>query len=92
MLPRLRNGLLVSLLVASVLGSALAGIWAKHQARRLFVDLETLVAERDQLEMDWGRLQIEQSTWANHSRVEQLAREQMSMRTPRGADVRLVVQ
>lgn len=92
MSPQLRNGLLVTLLVAAVLGSALAGIWAKHQARRQFVELESLYAERDQLEMDWGRLQIEQSTWANHSRVEQLAREQMSMRTPQGADVRLVVQ
>jgi len=90
--PVLRNMLLTSLLVLAVLGSALSAVYAKHQARKLFVELDTLVNERDQLEMDWGRLQIEQSTWANHSRVEQLAREQLSMRSPEPGDIKLVVQ
>ncbi|MCE7902063.1 MAG: cell division protein FtsL, partial [Gammaproteobacteria bacterium PRO9] len=46
--------------------------------------------ERDHLEMDWGRLQIEQSTQGNHARVERLAREELSMRAPTRQDMELV--
>ena len=85
-----RNGWLVTGLVVAVTASAIAAIYARHQARKSFVEFQALVAERDRLEMDWGRLQIEQSTWANHGRVEQLARERMSLRTPGPADMQLV--
>ncbi len=88
--PVARNGWLVTTLVLAVVVSAIAAIYARHQARKSFVEFQALVAERDRLEMDWGRLQIEHSTWANHSRVEQLARDRMSLRTPGPADMQLV--
>ena len=80
-------GLACAVLVASV-----ASVYAKHKSRKLFVELQALVVERDRLEMDWGRLQIEQSTQANHARVERLARERLEMRTPTGDDVKLVAR
>ena len=64
----------------SVVASALVLVEAKHTARKLFAELQQLEAERDQLDIDWGRLQIEQSTWATHGRVERLAREKLDMR------------
>ena len=67
-------------LAVAVLVSALASVYAKHQSRKLFVELQSLVADRDRLEIDWSRLQIEQSTLANHARVESIARERLSMR------------
>ncbi len=67
------------LLLAAVITSAVAVVYARHETRKLFTELQTLTTERDRLEMDWGRLQIEQSTWSSHARVERLAREQMGM-------------
>ena len=53
--------------------SAIALVYTKHESRKLFVELEALTHERDRLNIEWGQLQIEQSTWAQHARIEQVA-------------------
>lgn len=78
------------LLLVVVIGSALAVIYAKHQSRLLFGDLQVLQAERDRLNIEWGRLQLEQSAWATHSRVEKLARERLNMMVPNPETVVIV--
>ncbi len=92
MTPAQRARAVFASLAVAVLISALASVYAKHQSRKLFVEVQGLVAERDHLEMDWGRLQIEQSTQANHARVESIARERLSMHTPTPDDVKLVAR
>ncbi len=92
MTPAQRSRAVFAALACAVLVSALAGVYAKHKSRKLFVELQGLVVERDRLEMDWGRLQIEQSTQGNHARVERLAREQLDMRAPTREDVKLVAR
>jgi cell division protein FtsL len=82
--------ILCTLLTAAVLVSAIGCVYSKHQSRKLFTELQGLIAERDRLDVDWGRLQIEQSTWSTHARVERLARKQMRMRTPRPGEILLV--
>ena len=62
--------------------SALALIKTKHEARKLFVELETLTDERDELNIEWGQLQIEQSTWAQHARIEQVATDDLALVRP----------
>ena len=52
--------------------SAMALIYTKHESRKLFVELEALTTERDELNIEWGQLQIEQSTWATHARIERV--------------------
>ncbi len=77
------------ILGALVIVSALAVVDAQHQSRTLFVELQALEAEAAELETDWGRLQLEQSTWATHGRIERVAREELDMRLPEfdGAEV-----
>ncbi len=75
--------------VASVVTS-IACVYARHESRKLFTELQHLTAERDRLEVDWGRLQIEQSTWSTHSRVEEQARRKMQMRNPEPAEIRVI--
>jgi cell division protein FtsL len=82
--------LLGGLLVFATLVSAIAVVFARHEARRLFVDLQQLNAERDRLNIEWGRLQIEHSTLANPGRIEQIARERLQMREPDPAAVVIV--
>jgi len=79
----------ILLLAAAVTASGIWVIDAKHHARQLFVELEELNREQDQLQIDWGRLQIEQSTWATHPRIEALARERLHLTNP--VDDQLIV-
>lgn len=53
----------------------------------MFIQLQDLQQERDQLKTEWGRLQLEQGAWATHGRVERIARERLEMRIPRQGDV-----
>ena len=67
--------------------SALALVYTKHESRKLFVELEALTHERDQLNIEWGQLQIEQSTWAQHARIEQVATEDLSLVRPEATEI-----
>ncbi len=61
---------------------ALAVVTARHQARKSFVELQSLERQGRELDIEWGRLQLEQSTWAMHSRIEQIAQKQLAMAEP----------
>lgn len=81
---------LVAALWCAVLASAAGVVYVKHEARTLFVSLEKLSAERDRLNIEWGRLQLEQSAWSAHAFVEQVANRQLKMTIPTATDVRIV--
>ncbi len=80
------------LFLVAVIVTAIACIYARHESRKQFTELQALTEERDRLEVEWGRLQIEQSAWSTHARVEQLARKKMKMRNPVAMEVTTVVQ
>lgn len=80
----------VALLWALLFASAIAVVWSKHQARSLFIQLQTLHGERDALDIEWGQLKLEQSAWATHGRVEQTARVDLRMVIPRPEEIRIV--
>jgi len=84
--------ILLPLLWLSVLVSAAGVIYTKHRARSLFVELQTLNRERDQLETEWGQLQLEQSAWSTHGFVERVANAKLAMDIPAPADVKIVRQ
>src|SRR3569833_1511684 len=62
-----------------VIISALGAVYAKHQTRKLFVELQGLHKARDDMDIDWGQLQLEQSTWATHGRIEDVANAKLGM-------------
>jgi len=76
------------LLLTLVLGSALTVIYVKHQSQVLFADLRSVQKQQDQQIIEWGRLQLQNSTLATHSNVESRARKDLKMRLPQ--DVELV--
>jgi len=73
-----------------LLGSGMGVVYVKHRSRMLSIELDQLEVNRDQLNIEWSRLQLEQSTWNNHGRVEQVANSQMGMVLPEASDVKLV--
>ena len=81
-MSRFTVALAVALLWVLTLGSAAGAIWCKHRARELFVDLEALNARRDNLDIEWGQLQLEQSAWSSHAFVERVASTRLHMAQP----------
>jgi cell division protein FtsL len=79
--------LLVFVFAVVCVMSAMALVYTKHESRKLFVELEQLSHERDELNIEWGQLQIEQSTWAQHARIEQVATDDLALVRPDTAEI-----
>ncbi|MCS6785676.1 MAG: cell division protein FtsL [Thiobacillaceae bacterium] len=84
---RLRLNLILALLL---IACALAVVAARHQARKLYVELQAAQREARELDIEWGRLLLEQSTWAMHSRIELVARHHLHMAAPEPARIVLL--
>lgn len=69
-----------AILILAVMVSAIGVIYAKHRNRMLYVELTRLQQQQDEFNVEWGRLQLEQSTWATHGRIETVARNKLGMR------------
>ena len=82
--------LAIPLLWAAALASAAGAIYSKHRARELFVELERLNVKRDNLEIEWGQLQLEQSAWSAHAFVERVATTRLQMMSPDPVRTRVV--
>lgn len=80
------NTLLILILVAC----ALSVVTSQHKARKLFVELEKEQELARQLAVEWGQLQLEQSTWAMHTRIEKIAAGQLHMQVPDASRVQVV--
>lgn len=72
----------LSALLLATLVTAIGVVYARQQSRIAFVELTRLGNERDDLNFEFGRLQLEQATWAENNRVEQIARSKLGMVSP----------
>ncbi|WP_017460222.1 cell division protein FtsL [Dyella ginsengisoli] len=77
-------------LLSLVLLSALGVVWTRHESRVLFVQLTTLQNQRDALNVEYGRLELEQATWAEPRRIDEEARSKLGMVAPAPQDIQLV--
>jgi cell division protein FtsL len=73
------------ILLLIVVFCALGVVTSQHRARKLFQGLEAEQERARQLDVEYGQLQLEMSTWANHPRIEKIARERLRMVTPNSA-------
>lgn len=78
------------LLLAALVACALSLVTSRHQARELFVELERAQSLARGFDVEYGQLQLEQSTWAVPARVEKIAREQLRMQLPGPGRVQVV--
>lgn len=77
-------------LLAILIGCALAVVTSQHKARKLYVELQKEQELAKQVDVEWGQLQLEQGTWAMHGRVEKIATEQLNMRVPPSSRIQVV--
>jgi cell division protein FtsL len=88
-MPRNSNGLNLLLLVAVVV-CALSVVTSQHKARKLYIGLQKEKEHAQQMEVEWGQLQLEQSTLAAPARVERIAVQQLQMQFPQSGQIRFI--
>jgi len=77
-------------LLLVVIVSALSVVTSQNKARKLFAELQKENERAQQMEVEWGQLQLEQSTWAMSARVEKIAVNQLKMQLPEGHQIRFI--
>ena len=81
----------ILLLVFTVVVSAVSVVQTQHVSRKVFMEIEQLKKDRDLLNEEWGRLQLEQSTWALDERVERTVKEELGMYVPENGSLVFLV-
>ena len=82
----LRAFVIVVLLLA-IMASGIAVVYARQQHRQAYIELNRLVKQRDESNLEFSRLQLEQATWAETNRIEQVATQRLGMVSPQGDNV-----
>jgi len=77
-------------LAVALFVSALATVYVQHYRRMQFVELRVLERERDAMQVEWGQLKLEQSTWATHERIERLALKKLDLHMPPAEEIVLI--
>ena len=78
------------MLLVAVVASALGVVWTRHESRVLFVNLTALQNQRDELNIEYGKLKLKQATYGEPRRIDDEARQKLGMVTPRPQDIRLL--
>jgi len=81
------NFILFFTLIAVCLGV----ITSQHKARKLYFELEQQEELSKKFETEYEQLQLEQSTWAMHSRVEELATKKLQMQVPDAKRIQVIL-
>ena len=79
-----------TLLFAAVVLCALSVVTSQHKARKLFIELQKEKTQAQQMDVEWGQLQLEQSTWAAPARVEAVAVQKLQMQLPKNGQVQFI--
>ena len=80
----------VFILLLAVIASSVGVVYAKHQGRKLFIELQSLAAERDRMDIEWGQLQLEQGTLTTHGQIESAARDRLGMVNPAAGNLVMI--
>ena len=82
----LRN-FVITVLLFAIVTSGIAVVYARQQHRQAYIELNRLVKQRDEVNLEFSRLQLEQATWAETNRIEQVATQRLGMISPQGDSV-----
>ncbi|MBI2802576.1 MAG: cell division protein FtsL [Gammaproteobacteria bacterium] len=78
----------LAVLGGAIFASALQVVLTRYQTRQLFVELQDLKKQKDDLDNEWSQLLLEQGTWGTHARVEEIARGKLDMTIPEPTEIR----
>jgi cell division protein FtsL len=78
------------ILLTAIIATSLAVVYSRHQDRKLFIELQALGYDKDAMDVEYGQLQLEQSTLTTHGKVEQAARTRLGMVNPSPQQVQII--
>ena len=78
-----KQGLIVFVLFILTFVSAVSVVFVTYYQRKLFVSLQSLQQKKDKMNIEWGKLQLEENTWSTTSRIEKVATKQLNMQVPK---------
>ena len=78
------------ILLVAIIATSLAVVYSRHQDRKLFIELQALGYDKDAMDVEYGQLQLEQSTLTTHGKVEQAARTRLGMVNPSPQQVQII--
>lgn len=81
---------MLGVLTVTVILTAILVVGLRHEGRALFTQLQSLQSQRDALNIEWGKLLLEEGAWSEHRRVETLAHRRLGMATPDPRDIVIV--
>ncbi len=90
MTPMRKQWLLVIVATTVVVVSGLGVVFSSFEARRLVAQHQQLLSAKNDMQVEWGQLLLEQSTWGSYNRVEQLAGDKLQMRVPSPSEIVMV--
>lgn len=79
-----------AILLGAIIATSLAVVYSRHQDRKLFIELQALGYDKDAMDVEYGQLQLEQSTLTTHGKVEQAARTRLGMVNPSPQQVQII--
>lgn len=80
----------LALIFAAVIVVSIVVVQLRHESRQRFAQLQKQQAERDALNVEWGKLLLEEGAWSQHRRIEIMARNRLNMHTPEAANIHVV--
>jgi cell division protein FtsL len=86
----MKVAILISIIAGAIFISALQVVAARAETRRLFIQLQDLRKQHDDVDREWSQLLLEQETWSTDNRIEELARAKLKMVTPAAVQIRRV--
>ncbi len=90
--PVVATEILAIVLAALCFAGALGVVYSKHLSRQRYIELSEVQSIIDDLDIEWSRLQIEESTFSRHGLVEKIATQRLDMVFPEGNSVIVVTQ
>jgi cell division protein FtsL len=79
-----------AVLLVAIIVTSLAVVYSRHQDRKLFIELQALGYEKDAMDVEYGQLQLEQSTLTTHGKVEHAARTRLGMINPAPQQMQII--
>lgn len=79
-----------AVLLVAIIVTSLAVVYSRHQDRKLFIELQALGYEKDAMDVEYGQLQLEQSTLTTHGKVEHAARTRLGMISPAPQQMQII--
>ena len=78
------------ILAGLMAASAISVIELRHENRLAFATLQSLQQQRDALDIEWGKLLLEEGAWAQNQRLEKTARTRLGMQLPQSDQIVMV--